>query len=176
MDLVEAAVVEAEAVEPVEGFKMKARFIAGFTLIELMLAVSILAICLCGILLTYINMYMMSDLSRDFTLVNSAIQAKMEEAKKTSYDNLSALNGATFDINGFISGNAKARIEVSDVTIRAAPAEILKKVKITSCFFKSRLRVVGEDLNCNGALDSGEDQNGNGNLDRPVELITLMAR
>ncbi len=147
----------------------------GFTLAELLLAFVILTFCLSGILLSYVNMYFLSDLSRDITRSNAAAQDKMEEAKKTSFADISALNGATFDITGFTSANAKGRIEVSDVTIRGTPTETMKRVRISVCF-KSGRRVVGEDKNLNGTFDGGEDTNGNGLLDAPVELVTLISR
>lgn len=141
----------------------------------MLLTVTILGVSICGILLTYINMFMLSDLSRDLTMATNAVQAKMEEVKKNSFDTLSALNGTTFDIFGFDSGKAKGRIEVSDVTLRNPSTETLKKVRIVVCF-KSRDRVIGEDANLNGALNTGEDTNNNNRLDGPVELITFIAR
>jgi prepilin-type N-terminal cleavage/methylation domain-containing protein len=151
----------------------------GFTLVELLLAVGIFAVCLCGILLTYIGMLLLSDLSRDLTLGTNAVQAKMEEMKNTGFDSLSSFNGTTFAINGFSISYAKGRIEVCDnVTCPAlVPYGDLKRVRIVACF-KSRGRVIGEDKNLNGSLDigMGEDTNGNTRLDSPVELLTLIAK
>lgn len=143
---------------------------AGFSLAELLLAVSILAFGLCGILVTYISMHILSDLSRDSTAVNSALQAKAEEIKRTSFSALSALNSTTFDISGFSSNDAKGLVEVSDTAYSD-----LKRVRVIVCF-KSRARVIGEDENLNGSLNSGEDANSNGRLDSPAELIALIAR
>ena len=134
------------------------------------MAVSILAFGLCGILITYINMFVFSDLSRDFTLATNALQAKAEEIKRTNFSNLSALNGTTFDISGFAAGNAKARAEVTDT---AYPD--LKRVRLVACF-KSRARVIGEDRDLNGSLGVGEDANGNGRLDSAAEFVVLIAR
>ncbi len=154
--------------------------LTGFTLIELLLTINILAFCLCGVLLTYINMFILSDLSRDITLATNSLQAKMEEIKKTNFDNLSSLNGTTFNIAGFASSDAKGRIEVYNVTLRPTPTETLKRVRIVVCF-KSRGRIIGEDKNLNGILDSGEDKNmpgedGYNRLDSPMELLTLIAK
>ena len=143
----------------------------GFTLAEVLLAVSILALGLCGILVSYINMLIFSDLSRDFTLVTNALQSKAEEIKRTSFGSLSALNGTTFDISGFSSTGAKGAVEVTDI----AGYSDLKRIRIITCF-KSRARVIGEDGNLNGILNIGEDTNNNGRLDSPAELIALIAQ
>ena len=141
-----------------------------FSLIELLLTVTMLSFCLCGILITYINMFFLSDLSRDMTLATNAVQSKMEEIKKTAFDNLSALNGTTFDLDGFTGLTAKALIEVSDTGYTD-----LKIVRI-SASFKSRFQTVGEDKDFNGVLNSGEDADPNGRIDSPVELVTLIAK
>ncbi len=142
----------------------------GFTLAEVLVAVSILAFGLCGILVTYTNMLIFSDLSRDFTLATNALQEKAEEIKRTNYTSLSAFNGTTFDINGFSLGSAKGGVEVTDTAYSD-----LKRVRIVICF-KSRSRVIGEDKNLNGILNIGEDANNNGRLDSPAELAALIAK
>lgn len=142
----------------------------GFTLVEVLIGVGILAFCLCGILVSYINMFILSDLARDITLATTAVQDQMENIKKMSFDSLSVLNSTTFAIAGFSAGNARGRIEVTDSSYTD-----LKRVRIIACF-KSRQRVIGEDTNLNGALDGGEDANGNGRLDSSVEVVTLISR
>ena len=49
----------------------------------------------------------------------------------------------------------------------------LLKVTI-SVSWKQGNTVVGEDRNLDGSLNAGEDSNGNGILDSPVELTTLI--
>jgi prepilin-type N-terminal cleavage/methylation domain-containing protein len=143
----------------------------GFTLIELLLTFSILAFCLCGILFTYIQMFILVDLSRDLTLATNAVQAKMEDIKKTSFDSLLPLNATTFDISGFASSDAEGRVEV----VSTAYSDLMR-VRIVASF-RSRNRVIGEDANLDGDLDTGEDMFiTNSRLDSPVELVTLIAR
>lgn len=166
---------------------------SGFTLIEVLFTFGILAFCVCGVLLTYIQMFMLADLSRDTTLATNAAQAKMEEIKKTVLTGLDSSHcdgcscpspgfrdGCIFDITGFTGTNAKGKIEISDITLRTPATETLKRVRIVVSF-TSRGRVFGEDRNLNGILDIGEDrdapgQPGYGRLDSPLELITLIAR
>ena len=47
-------------------------------------------------------------------------------------------------------------------------------VTISVCW-RQGSRIIGEDLNLNGALDAGEDTNGNGIIDSTVELVTQVA-
>ena len=142
----------------------------GFTLVEILITTAILALCLCGLLASYVNMFSLSDLSRDFLQATNAVQAKTEEIKKTNFDNLSGLNATAFDIAGFSAGVAKGLVEVSDT----AYAD-LKRVRVVVCF-KSRGRLFGDDTNLNGALNAGEDVNNNGRLDSPAEIVTLIAK
>lgn len=149
-----------------------------FTLIELLLTFSILVFCLCGLLLTYINMYILSDLSRDLTLVNNAVQAEMEIVKRTDFAGLLALDGTPFNIAGFVTADARGRIEICDNTTCPAliPYADLKRVRIIACF-RSRGRLIGEDRDLDGQLDIGEDTLiANNRLDSPVEVVTLIAR
>lgn len=164
----------------------------GFTLIELLLAFSILVFCLCGILLTHIQMFILSDLSRDLTLATNAMQAKMEEIKKVNFDCLfistptpcaspasvcpCVCNNAcfshqeTFNLEGIAEG--KGRIEIETVTGYTD----LKRIRLVASF-KSRGRLIGEDKNLDGDLDTGEDTLiANNRLDSPVEVVTLIAR
>jgi type II secretory pathway pseudopilin PulG len=146
-----------------------------FTLVEVMLAALILAFSLCGILLTYINMFILSDLSRDFTLATNAVQAEMEKIKSTDFTGLLALNGTKFDITGFPTNNAKGVVFVTDD--HPGGYNYLMQVRIVACF-KSRNRVIGEDTNLNGILDPGEDISipPNARLDSPIEMVTLIAK
>jgi prepilin-type N-terminal cleavage/methylation domain-containing protein len=142
----------------------------GVTLIEVLIAAAILAFSLCGILLTYINMFIFTDLTRDFTLATNALQAKAEEIKKANFDNLLTFNGS-FDIAGFASSDAKGVVYITSDTGYAD----LKRVRIEASF-KSRNRVIGGDKNLNGIADLGEDVNSKNELNSPAELVTLIAK
>jgi prepilin-type N-terminal cleavage/methylation domain-containing protein len=154
----------------------------GLTLIEVLFAAAIMAFCLSGLLLTYINLFVLTDLSRDFTSVTNALQAKMEEIKNVAFANLTALNNTTFNV---MAGNStdvigRGMIEVSDIgdPFTNTTYTDLKKVR-TVISFKSRSRVIGEDKDLDGILDPGEDDavygaNGTNRLDSPVEAITII--
>lgn len=135
-----------------------------FTLIELLLAFSILVFCLCGILLTYIQMFLFIDLSRDMTCATNAVQAKIEEIKKTSFDSLT-IGVTSFNLTDYgypapqppETTIPKGTMEVSSSTSYSD----LKKVRIVACF-KSRGRIIGNSIdNCTSS---------------PMEVVTLIAR
>lgn len=142
------------------------------SLIELMITVAIVVIGLTSILASYANMFILGDLARDFSRATNAVRAQMEEIKQEEFDNLDALDATIFNLDGFAISQAKGRIEVGNVTGNSG----LREVRVIGCFM-SRNRVIGEDSNLNGILDvlASEDENNNGRLDCPVELITLLA-
>ena len=152
-----------------------------------MLAAAILLFCLVGLLATYIQMFILSDLARDYTTATNAVRAKIEDIRSYAYTNVNAFNsssseylvnrydGTTFNITGLDGIGA---VEVCD--INTCPSEVgnytdLVKVR-AEISFRSRGKVVGEDLNLNGVLNSGEDTNNNNLIDSPVESTTLIAR
>jgi type II secretory pathway pseudopilin PulG len=156
----------------------------GLTLIEVLLAAGILAFCLSGLLLSYVNLFILMDLARDFTYANNALQAQMEGIKNTVFANLTALNNTNFAVTGNNSSDiiGTGVIGVFDVNdpfrnTNTTYAD-LKRVRIVISF-RSRARIIGEDKNLNGILDAGEDDpgygvNGTGRLDSPVEAVTII--
>lgn len=113
----------------------------GFTLAELLLAAAILAFALSSLLLVFINCIILNESSRNLTVAYSALQARMEEIKNTSFGSLDALNGTTFSLSGFPTGTSQGRILVSG-TGR------LRTVTIFACFM-SRNKLIGDSItNC----------------------------
>jgi len=142
---------------------------SGFTLIEVLLAATIMAFCLSGLLLTYINLFTLTDLSRDFTLAANGLQLEMERLKVAGWADLSAMNGTQFNISGFNTSQSRGFIEITNTSYAD-----LKEARLVFSFL-ARGRLIGEDANFNGLLDisSGEDLNDNDRLDSPAELVTL---
>jgi len=118
-------------------------------------------------------MFILADLARDITNANNAVRARIEEVKRADFTNLDSFNGTTFDLSGFDAAESEGRIEVRDV----AGYTDYKEIRVVGCFM-SRGRIIGEDTNFNGVLDlgQGEDADGDGVLDSPVEVITLVAK
>lgn len=128
----------------------------GFTLIEVLFAATILVSCLVGLLATYLNMFILSELMRDTTLANAAVQARMEIVKNTGFDSLFAFNNSVADIEGFASADAKTRVEVTDTAYSD-----LKRVRVSACF-RSKNRIIGNSIaDCTSS---------------PVELVTMISK
>ena len=49
-------------------------------------------------------------------------------------------------------------------------------VTVSVCYRTKGGRVIGEDANLNGTLNTGEDKNGNYVLDSPIQLTTYVAK
>lgn len=125
--------------------KMSNKTAKGFTLSELLLASAILAFALSGILLLFINCILLNEVSRNTTLAYSAVQAKMEEVKNTSFGTMDSLNNTVFSLNGFLPGDASATISVTAVS---GGSTRIRQVSIVACF-RARNRIIGDSLvNC----------------------------
>ena len=138
----------------------------GFTLVEVMLAVAIAAVALCGILATYAACFTLIRTSKTASIATSAAQGLLDEIRNTSFPLIkSTYNGTNFTVNNMPLNRGIVYVDDSN-------PELLK-VTISVCWKQGNI-VVGEDKNLNGSLDTGEDANSNGIIDSPVELTTLI--
>lgn len=175
------------------------------TLVELLVGIGILigaggALCM-G--MTQTTVY--ADYLRQFQVAVNAAQGKLEELAVTDFDTL--LNGAQFqaartaqgqcmglgedvNCNGVLDpGEDVANIGVLDEPIQgarltvqirpspptASPVNLLD-IHIAACW-QHRGRPIGEDVNCNGLVDAGEDNNPTNNwVDSPAMMSTRVAR
>jgi prepilin-type N-terminal cleavage/methylation domain-containing protein len=141
---------------------------SGLTLIEVLAATAILAYCLTGMLLTYINMVTLTDVSRAFTLANNAGQHIMEVLTSNTFDNItnSTLSSTAIDEiltnSEFNPENAWARIQVFD-----DPALLgsLKKIRVM-VFFRLRNRAMWQDTDQDHIPDLDEVS--------PVEIVNYV--
>lgn len=154
---------------PVQMMKL---FPKGFTLLEIMLAVAILVIVLCGILATYISCFELISLSKNLTLAINSCQMKIEEIRDYTFSQIySYYNNQTFEVDEMPPGYSKGVILVDNSN------PDLLKVTITVCWRQRANRIIGEDLDLDGVLDSGEDLNSNpGIIDSPAQLVTLITQ
>lgn len=144
---------------------------AGLTLVEVLVASAIFAFCLSGLLLTYINLFTLTDISRDFTLATSAMQAQMEVIQESNFSNLSSLNNTNFTVPGFAANSSSGIVQVYNTSYTD-----LKEVRLVVSF-KCKNRTIGEDKNFDGFFNATtEDANGNGRADSPAEMVTLITQ
>jgi prepilin-type N-terminal cleavage/methylation domain-containing protein len=111
---------------------------SGLTLVEVLVASAIMAFCLAGLLLTYINLLTLTDVTGAFTLANNAAQQKMEEIKHMSFDNVNSTNPTSpFSVEGFTGTDGTGYIDIAPTNYT-----FLKKVRILVSF-RVRNRLIG---------------------------------
>lgn len=138
-----------------------------FTLVEMLIAFAILIVAISSILITYLACFVLVDTVRDINIAIGAAQGLVEEIRSTPFtDIVTEYNGLNFTVNDIPS--SRGVVYVDD-----ANPELLE-VTVSVCW-RHRNRIIGEDSNLNGVLDTGEDVNGNGIIDSPVELTTRIA-
>ncbi|MFA5008145.1 MAG: hypothetical protein WC546_02870 [Candidatus Omnitrophota bacterium] len=141
-------------------------FVKSFSLIEVLVAIIILIIAISSILLTYVNCFILIDTVRNVNAATTAAQGIIEEMRSSVFGDIMAnYNGLNFVLNDIPESSGV-------VYVNNTNSEFLE-VTVSVCW-RQRNRVVGEDTNLNGTLDAGEDLNGNGIINSPVELTTRM--
>jgi len=139
----------------------------GFSLVETVLAIAILAFAVCAILQTYATCFALSSISENTNIATNAAQGLLEEMRSSSYVQLyDDYHGLLFTVNDIPDSRGIVYVDDSN-------PELLK-VTVAVCW-RSGSRVIGEDRDLDGVLDAGEDANGNGMIDSVVELVTLIA-
>jgi len=142
---------------------------SGITLLELMIATGILVVAISGLLAIFIGFFSLNENARKVTLALIASQDKMEEILSSSFDTIySTYNGINFNPAGFPSSEAKGAIYIDNTN------PDLLELCVSVSWREIAGRVIGEDTNLNGSLDTGEDLNVNGRIDSPVEIVTLI--
>jgi type II secretory pathway pseudopilin PulG len=138
----------------------------GFTLVELLVATVIIIIAFVGVLLSFIRCMELSEMSKNSSLAVSAAKTRMSQINNTPFTLIkNNFDKIAFDPDG-LNGKGVSYIDdsISD----------LLEVKITVCWQQKNGLVVGEDQNCDGIYDVGEDLNGNGELDSPLAMVTYV--
>ncbi len=145
----------------------------GFSFVEMMVTVAILSISLSTVLGFFVYCLSLVNLSGNMTKALHGAQGKIEEIRDHAYSLLttdyasSGTPGNTFNV-AQLNGKGVVYIDSTNAN--------LLKVKVAVSWKDQNNRTIGEDLNLNGILDAGEDKDGNGELDSPVSLVTLIAQ
>lgn len=165
----------------------------GFTLPELMLAVSVLLIAILGLLASYISCIALGMTAKNITIALNGAKAKIEEIRNSSFYTVvgdyspGGAQGNSFHINNWpeAAGHCGA-VEIVNPTTgtklntdpTANPGLNLYEVRVTVSWREKGNRIIGEDTNFDGDLDAGagEDAISNGQLDSPVKIVTLIAK
>jgi len=152
----------------------------GLTLVELMIAVMILAFVLVGLLETYIVCLELIEISKNTSIAINNAQAKLEEIKNYSYSQIKTqYNKVPFDVTGITGKGVTYAFycnnpsDCSDSYPQTSLLEIIASVS----WKQKNGKVIGEDKNLNGTLNVGEDTSpANGILSSPAEILTLIAQ
>jgi hypothetical protein len=128
-------------------------------------------------LLSYANCFILFDSVKNVNIATNAAQGVIEDVRNLPFDTLTnetmcdcvnyLCNGCTFTVNGIPQSRGV-------VYVNETPPELLG-ITVSVCW-RQRGRIIGEDTNLNGLLDTGEDKNGNGIIDSAVELTTRVAK
>ncbi len=145
----------------------------GFMLAELVVLLGILAVSVTSILQLFIHTNALSEMAGNKTAAVSEAQSKIEEIRSAGFVNIPTLYasggtpGNTFTPS-LLAGKGVIHLDSSN-------PELLE-IEVVICWKDKYDRVIGEDLNLNGVLDTGEDVNANGKIDSPVRLVTYYTR
>jgi type II secretory pathway pseudopilin PulG len=142
-----------------------------FSLLELMISCAILMFIVIGLLYSYIACFELNEFNRSLTLASNALQAQIEQLRETDFDSLQLLDGTNFSLSGFSSGDA---IGLRD--IYATTYSDLTYVRLVACWRQKSGRVIGEDTNLDGTLQSSEDKDLDNIMDSPAEIVTFISR
>ncbi len=147
--------------------KKKKRFHKeGMTLPELMIATGILALCMTGILISYLRSMELNEISGNMSTAVKAAESRLALIRSTTFATIKATyDHVAFDIPGL---DAKGVSYIDDST------PDLLKVDVCVSWRTTNGRVFGQDKNVNGQIDTGEDTDNNGMLDAPVQLVTYI--
>lgn len=156
---------------------------AGFTLVEIILTVAILALAFCAILATYISCFVLTATSKNINIATSVTLGLIEEMRSVPFaqlrDSEIEINNQPFIEIGEDLSYCSFPVSVIPSSrgvayINSANSELLN-ITISICWLQGN-RVIGEDADLDGVLDAGEDKSPyNGIIDSPVELVTLIA-
>ena len=142
----------------------------GFTLLELVITAGILIFALCGLLASYVACLELNETTKNSNLALNAAMAVLEEIRSAPFLSIfSNYNGYTFQVAGMSADSSLGQAFIDNTN----PG--LLNVTIGVCWRQKSSKIIGE-CQISGGVVTFSDANGNGILDSPVELTTLMAQ
>jgi prepilin-type N-terminal cleavage/methylation domain-containing protein len=145
------------------------KYTSGFTLAELAIATAIFAIAATGILSVFISSAAISESAGDITsMINLAREEIEDSIKGTQFDNLGNYNK--------VFPNIPADTSLACYVSNHPAIANLKQATVVICYRGRSNRVIGEDSNLNGVMDSGEDLDNNGRLSSLSEVTYFIGR
>jgi len=151
------------------------------TLVELLLGTALLVGGSGALLLAMHQAARYGEYLSQRQLVMNVVQGRMEQLASTSMDVL-LVSPARLQGSGVAEPipelpNGSLHVKVRDADPMNPDLPSLLDLHIAACWRTSDGRLItGEDVNCNGLFDAGEDTDGDQWMDAPVELSTRISR
>jgi len=145
----------------------------GFTFVEVLVVVAILAVVVTGLIRLFVYCSDSSDMAGNKTLAVIAAQTKLEEIRDHNFASIVAdysFGGTPGNSFALIYSTGNGNIYLTQIDPN------LLEVEVVVSFENKRRLVIGEDQDLDGVMDVGEDVNTNGKLDSVVTLSTLIAK
>jgi len=145
----------------------------GVSLVEIIVTIGIIVIVFAGLIQVFLYSSVISEMAGNITLTISEAQSKLEEIRGHDFDSITTDYGS-----GGTPGNtfSLALINGMGVIYITTINSDLLLVEIVVSWREKNNRIMGEDTNLNGVLNSGEDANSNGKLDSSATIVTLIAK
>lgn len=141
----------------------------GFTLVELLISVGLLAVVTTGTVAALLACLGLSSTSKNNHIATTAAIGLAEEIQGASFPDLvTDYDNLNFTVNALTAGS-RGIIYVDDTN------PDLLQVTISVCWRQAGSRIIGEDSDLDGVLDAGEDTNANGIIDSPVQIVMQVA-
>ena len=145
----------------------------GFSLPEFMVAVGILAFVIVGLFRIFIYCAVLSNLSRNMTIALSEAETKLEEMRNHPFNSI-----VTDYSSGGTPGNTFSTTQLDGmgvIYIDSSNPELLV-VEIMVSWKNDNNRIVGEDIDLDGEIDSGEDIDNDSKLDSLVTIASMISK
>jgi len=136
----------------------------GFTFAEIVIATMILVVIFTGVMVTFIKCVELNELSSNSSVATAAARNKLMEIENTLFNQVNAnYDNVPFVINN-LNGMGVTYIDDSTPGILTITASVSWRQR--------NGRTIGEDADLDGQLDTGEDANGNGQLNSIITFST----
>jgi len=155
----------------------------GFTLVELMIAATIMIVAMAGLLGAYVLCFNLNETAKNLTLATAAVQEEIETIRNWPFSTIAnapaddnpGFQGAVFNAAGLPAGSAVGSVRIDD-----SDPDLLK-ITVSVSWRQRGGRIIGEDngrgggIALNGRLDGTEDVDGDNVIDSPACIEVLMA-
>lgn len=137
---------------------------SGLTIVELLIATLVMVPVCVAVMYVFLQCMEYNDLARNTSTALRSCQKTLAQMEGTQFDQIAGVYHQTTFTDSSLTGRGVSYVDSSNPNY----------LKLTSSFSwrQKSGRIIGEDRDLDGVVDSGEDANANGMLDSPVTLTT----